>query len=111
MPPPAAADCAVDQLAGCDELDADELDVDELEFEFDEPPQAATVSAAPTAPAASSRRLARQAHETPQYLFKVPPRCCAAARTAPRTPDRKRRRPRSLDPQQPIQLRTHQVLR
>jgi len=53
MPPPAAADWAVDQLAVFEE---DEGDVAELDD--DELPHAATTSAAPTAPAASSTRLA-----------------------------------------------------
>jgi hypothetical protein len=55
VPPPAAADWAVDQLAVFDE-DEDEDDVDELDD--DELPHAATTSVAPTAPAASSTRLA-----------------------------------------------------
>jgi hypothetical protein len=78
IPPPAAADSAVDQLAAFVELELalDEFDVDELEL--DEPPQAATAIAAPTAPAANSARLPRRAHEIPPYRFKVPPRYHAA---------------------------------
>jgi hypothetical protein len=59
----------VEKLAVFAEDDADELVDDELDD--DELPHAATTSVAPTAPAASSRRLGCAARKTRTYSFRA----------------------------------------
>jgi hypothetical protein len=72
-------------LAAFAELDPDELDeaAPALELELDELPQAATVSAAPTAPAVNSTRLPRHARETPPDTFKSSSSLFRSARSGP----------------------------